>query len=86
MSLVRFSRDGHVCLGKLLSQTENGFNVEEVQGDIFGKLQHTGVTYITNEILCPLEHTPIILCVGLNYRQHAEEAKVRDLSARPTMT
>ncbi|KAH7159412.1 fumarylacetoacetate hydrolase family protein [Dactylonectria estremocensis] len=29
-----------------------------------------------SEVLCPLPRTPIFLCVGLNYKQHAEEAKI----------
>lgn len=28
------------------------------------------------QVLCPLESTPIIICIGLNYRQHATEANV----------
>lgn len=28
------------------------------------------------QLLCPLETTPLILCIGLNYRQHANEAGV----------
>ncbi|KAF2274171.1 uncharacterized protein EI97DRAFT_381813, partial [Westerdykella ornata] len=28
------------------------------------------------QLLCPLERTPIILCVGLNYRKHAEECNL----------
>lgn len=27
------------------------------------------------QILCPLESTPLIICIGLNYRQHAAEGK-----------
>jgi len=30
------------------------------------------------QVLCPLESVPIIIGIGLNYRVHAEEAKVRD--------
>ena len=29
------------------------------------------------QLLCPLEHTVIIYCVGLNYRDHAAAMKVR---------
>lgn len=32
------------------------------------------------ELLCPLESTPIIQCVGLNYKQHAHEANVSHTS------
>lgn len=27
------------------------------------------------QILCPLESTPLIICIGLNYSQHAAEGK-----------
>jgi hypothetical protein len=29
------------------------------------------------QLLCPVERTPIVICIGLNYKTHAEEAKVR---------
>ncbi|KXH32827.1 fumarylacetoacetate hydrolase [Colletotrichum simmondsii] len=29
------------------------------------------------QLLCPIEACPIIICVGLNYKQHAEEAKLK---------
>ncbi|UPK95543.1 hypothetical protein LCI18_006478 [Fusarium solani-melongenae] len=28
------------------------------------------------KVLCPLESTPIILCIGLNYKEHAKEANL----------
>ncbi|KAH6695138.1 fumarylacetoacetate hydrolase family protein [Plectosphaerella plurivora] len=28
------------------------------------------------KVLCPLPQTPIFMCVGLNYKQHAQEAKM----------
>ena len=30
----------------------------------------------TTQLLCPIEKTPLVLCIGLNYKTHAEEAKV----------
>jgi transcription initiation factor TFIIH subunit 2 len=33
-------------------------------------------TNLSTQLLSPLEHVPIILCIGLNYRKHAEETKV----------
>lgn len=29
------------------------------------------------QLLCPIERTPVVICVGLNYKKHAEEAAVR---------
>lgn len=29
------------------------------------------------QLLCPLEHAPIIICIGVNYGPHAAELKVR---------
>ncbi|RHZ52052.1 hypothetical protein CDV55_102432 [Aspergillus turcosus] len=29
------------------------------------------------EVLCPLPRTPIFMCIGLNYKQHAEEANMK---------
>jgi transcription initiation factor TFIIH subunit 2 len=36
----------------------------------------TNPTNLSTQLLSPLEHVPIILCIGLNYRKHAEETKV----------
>lgn len=36
------------------------------------------------EVLCPLAHTPIFQCVGLNYKQHAAEANMAH-GAYPTI-
>ena len=29
------------------------------------------------QLLCPIERAPVMMCVGLNYKKHAEEAAVR---------
>ncbi|RVX69036.1 hypothetical protein B0A52_06749 [Exophiala mesophila] len=34
----------------------------------------TGEKKIVETVLCPLPQTPTFMCVGLNYRQHADEA------------
>ena len=49
----------------------------EIDGDIFG--QHTVSSRKANvaKLLAPLQPTAI-LCIGLNYRKHAEEGKIAD--------
>jgi 2-keto-4-pentenoate hydratase/2-oxohepta-3-ene-1,7-dioic acid hydratase in catechol pathway len=34
------------------------------------------------QILAPVPHNGDIICIGLNYRKHAEEANVRRLNPR----
>lgn len=35
------------------------------------------LTGIPTQLLCPIDRTPIIQCVGVNYKEHVTEAKVR---------
>jgi len=46
----------------------------EITGDIFGKFEVTGKTVKPHKLLAP--NAPAnLLCIGLNYRRHAEESK-----------
>ncbi|MBL4576408.1 MAG: fumarylacetoacetate hydrolase family protein [Opitutaceae bacterium] len=48
-------------------------NAFELEGDIYGKLEKTDRPADVSKLLAPLEPTSI-LCIGLNYKAHAEEA------------
>ncbi len=71
MKIVRIqSVDGHVCFA---SQHPDGA-LERLQGSLYDGLTSTGQTVVAAKILAPLEPAAI-LCIGLNYRKHAEEGK-----------
>ncbi len=71
MKIVRIqSVDGHVCFA---SQKADG-SLERLQGSLSDGLTSTGQTIVAEKILTPLEPAAI-LCIGLNYRRHAEEGK-----------
>ncbi|KAG9256517.1 fumarylacetoacetate hydrolase family protein [Emericellopsis atlantica] len=53
-----------------------GATVEVLQGDPFQGLKRSGEKAKVGVVLCPLESTPIVLCIGLNYKKHAEEANL----------
>ncbi|KAH8716920.1 hypothetical protein GQ44DRAFT_688360 [Phaeosphaeriaceae sp. PMI808] len=79
--LIRFqSSDGNVKYGNLEKETPTreieGSEVEVLEGDIKSGFKKTGGKAKVEKLLCPLESTNIILCVGLNYRRHAEECKL----------
>ncbi|KAH7085235.1 hypothetical protein BKA63DRAFT_539167 [Paraphoma chrysanthemicola] len=74
--LVRFEHDGKISYGELLQTTSTGYNVKELSGSPFTSLATTENTHSVSKLLCPLESTPIILCIGLNYKKHAEEANL----------
>ncbi|KIN09117.1 hypothetical protein OIDMADRAFT_37997 [Oidiodendron maius Zn] len=74
--LVCYQVDGRAFFGNLLESTPNGHKVRTLQGDIFGDLEATGDTLSVPNLLCPLELTPIIQCVCLNYNHHAQEANL----------
>ncbi|KAM5358499.1 hypothetical protein ACJZ2D_015224 [Fusarium nematophilum] len=84
-SLVRFrGDDGNVYYG------EAGMSPKHTKESLTGRLVPifqganpwdsdfilTGEQRRVAEVLCPLSATPIFMCVGLNYKQHAEEAKM----------
>src|SRR5262249_11029118 len=54
-------------------QHEDG-RTTRIEGDIFGSYRDTGQTADARKTLAPVEPKDI-LCIGLNYRKHAEEGK-----------
>ena len=71
MKIVRIqSVDGQVCFA---SQQADG-SLERLQGSLFDGLTSTGQPVFAQKLLAPLEPAAI-LCIGLNYRKHAEEGK-----------
>jgi 2-keto-4-pentenoate hydratase/2-oxohepta-3-ene-1,7-dioic acid hydratase in catechol pathway len=68
MKITRIQQqDGSTVTG---CQHEDGTNTR-LSGDLFGELTDTGEA-VTGKLLAPL-HPTDILCIGLNYRRHAEE-------------
>ncbi len=69
MKLVRYQKDGGVYNGILRGET-----VARIKGDFFGSLDETGEQDWLDEIklLAPVD-PPNVICIGLNYRQHAVE-------------
>ena len=69
MFTVRFAKDGEIHYGKLENNTIHVF-----AGDIYNKPTITGESYAMDEVqlLAPCKPSKII-CLGLNYRDHAKE-------------
>jgi 2-keto-4-pentenoate hydratase/2-oxohepta-3-ene-1,7-dioic acid hydratase in catechol pathway len=58
-------------------------NACEIKGDIFGQYEVTGKTIKPHKLLAPV--APVnLLCIGLNYRRHAEEGKA-PIPERPVL-
>ena len=79
--LIRFEADdGKTYYGDLTKETPTreieGKDVEVLEGDVKSGFTKKGSKAKVSKLLCPLPTTNIILCVGLNYRKHAEECKV----------
>ncbi|KUL81622.1 hypothetical protein ZTR_10595 [Talaromyces verruculosus] len=53
-----------------------GATASILEGNPFEGLRRSGVQMKVAKVLCPLDSTPIILCVGLNYKEHAREANL----------
>ena len=50
----------------------DGASVTEIEGDLFGEFRDSGTKVTVQKVLAPIE-PPDVLCIGLNYRRHAEE-------------
>jgi 2-keto-4-pentenoate hydratase/2-oxohepta-3-ene-1,7-dioic acid hydratase in catechol pathway len=62
--------NGEVCYASV----RNDGTLERLNGDLFSGLNLTGQTVTASKTLAPL--TPAaVMCIGLNYRKHAEEGK-----------
>ena len=86
--LIRFQTDsGKVVFGDLGKETPTreieGSSVEVLEGDVKSGFRKTGGKEKVGKLLAPLESTNIVLCVGLNYRRHAEECNVRVCEGAP---
>ncbi len=69
MKLIRFQdTQGNTHYGR---QQADGA-VTRVEGCIFGEFRDTGEVATVGKLLAPVQPTAI-LCIGLNYRKHAEE-------------
>ncbi|KAF4218736.1 hypothetical protein CNMCM8980_004501 [Aspergillus fumigatiaffinis] len=79
-NLIRFEdKDGRVRYGDILEANLDHIVGSEVQvlegdpiGDFASELADTGI--YDEQVLPPVETVPIILCIGLNYLEHAQEA------------
>lgn len=70
---------GETCYA---SQRTDG-SLERLQGELFSGLQPTGQTVVATRLLAPL-NAAAVLCIGLNYRKHAEEGK-QAIPANPVL-
>ncbi len=69
MKIIRcLDREGLPCHASLQSDG----SALKLEGDLFTGLKETGETVSPESLLAPLE-PEAILCIGLNYRRHAEE-------------
>ena len=78
MKIARIQCDDSVCYA---SMNDDG-SWNRLDGDLFGELTDTGQK-VDGKILAPLSPQDI-LCIGLNYRKHAEEGKA-DIPENPIL-
>lgn len=72
MKIIRYSDSA----GAIHHAREVGGSYERLDGELLGELTPTGETADVAKLLAPLVPTAI-LCIGLNYRHHAEETKAK---------
>ena len=71
MKIIRFLSAGREHFGRLHDDGRTTL----LEGDLFGGLRDTGKPVTVDKLLAPLVPRDI-LCVGLNYKQHAAESNV----------
>lgn len=71
--------NGEICFA---SQRVDG-SFERLQGELFSGLKPSGQLVSAAKVLAPLEPSAV-LCIGLNYRKHAEEGK-QAIPAHPVL-
>ncbi|KAH8698727.1 hypothetical protein BGW36DRAFT_426419 [Talaromyces proteolyticus] len=80
-NLIRFRDEaGSIWYGDIPEEFLDrivGSQVPILEGDLFeDTLVSNGQTAVVQQVLCPLEKVPLILCIGLNYARHAQEANL----------
>ena len=69
MRIVRFLSGGSLRLGRQLDEQ----TADAIEGDLLGDYRVTGQRLPIDKLLAPVVPTDI-LCIGLNYREHAKES------------
>ena len=69
MQIVRFQSNGQVHTGRQLDEK----TALRIEGDLFGEHRVTDEKWPIEKLLAPYVPTDI-LCIGLNYREHAAES------------
>ncbi|MGB7156703.1 MAG: fumarylacetoacetate hydrolase family protein [Tepidisphaeraceae bacterium] len=75
MRIIRFVSHGQIHHGVPIGDA----SARKIEGDLFGKYDVTGTVLEVERLLAPIVPADI-LCIGLNYREHAAESN----SAIPT--
>jgi 2-keto-4-pentenoate hydratase/2-oxohepta-3-ene-1,7-dioic acid hydratase in catechol pathway len=71
MKIIRFLSGGRAHLGQL---TDDSYAwARRIEGDLLSAYRVTGETLKVEKLLAPII-PPDILCIGLNYREHAKES------------
>lgn len=65
--------EGEILYGTA-AHAEPGGDIEKLRGDLFEGLERTAQSATVCRLLAPIEPRAIV-CIGLNYRQHAAETK-----------
>ncbi len=69
MRIIRFQSGGRICLGQPVDEK----TARRIEGDLLGEYHLTDEVLPVERLLAPLVPTDI-LCIGLNYREHAAES------------
>src|SRR6266571_4033782 len=79
MRIARFTSGGKVQTGKMIDDR----SALRIEGELFGSHRVTDQKLPIEKLLAPIVPTDI-LCIGLNYREHAKESN-SDIPKNPML-
>ncbi|KAB8209110.1 fumarylacetoacetate hydrolase family protein [Aspergillus parasiticus] len=85
-NLVRFAVGDQAYYGELIEAVDGKYKVQRFDGTPFNGLVKTNEQYEVDTLLSPIENTPIVICIGLNYKAHAQESKLPVPTYPPVFT
>ncbi|KAF9884948.1 hypothetical protein FE257_000857 [Aspergillus nanangensis] len=85
-NLVRFSIGKQSYYGELVETDGSTYVVQQFNGNPFDGLILTDTVHKVKELLSPIQSTPLVICIGLNYKEHAKEASLTVPTYPPVFT
>ncbi|KAF7631813.1 hypothetical protein AFLA_012664 [Aspergillus flavus NRRL3357] len=85
-NLVRFAVGDRAHYRGLIEAVDGKYNVQRFDGTPFDGVVKTNEEHEVETLLSPIENTPNVIYIGLNYKAHAQESKLPVPTYPPVFT